>query len=87
MRQNKRTLQNAALHFPSSGGVDYDAGPYSVTFTVGSTRQCVEIGIPDDATPEDDETVVISIPPSPDVSPPDPTTITIIDDGRPHLPL
>ena len=81
MRQNKRTLQNVALHIPSSGGVDYDAGPYSVTFTVGSVRQCVEIGIPDDGTPEEDETVVISIPPSLDVSPPDPTTITIIDDG------
>ena len=67
--------------------MDYDAGPYSVTFTVGSVRQCVEIGIPDDDTPEEDETVVISIPPSPDVSPPDPTTVTIIDDGGPHLPL
>ena len=65
-----------------SGGVDYAPGPYSVTFTVGSTRQCTEIGIPDDDTPEEDETVIITIPPSPDVTPPDDnTTITIIDDG------
>jgi hypothetical protein len=85
--QRETVVQLVTMPGTATSGVDYDAGPYSVTFTVGSTRQCVEIGIPDDATPEDDETVVISIPPSPDVSPPDPTTITIIDDGRPHLPL
>ena len=61
--------------------MDYDAGPYSLTFSVGSTRACAEIGIPDDPDPEGDETVTISIPPSSDVTPPTPTTLTIVDDG------
>ena len=64
-----------------SGGDDYEPGPYSVTFTVGSTRQCTEIDINDDDTPEDDETFIVTIPPSTDVIPPDPTIVTIVDDG------
>ena len=43
--------------------------------------------INDDDTPEDDETFTVSIPPSDDVTPPDPAVVTIIDDGRVHLLL
>ena len=39
----------------TGGGVDYDSGPYTVTFPVGQTRVALNIPINDDAIVEDNE--------------------------------
>jgi hypothetical protein len=64
----------------ATANVDYRPLTFQVTFMSGSTRMCVDIEIPDDRDPEDNETFIVEIPPGPDVTPPDvPTTITILD--------
>ena len=64
--------------------MDYSPESFEVTFTSGSTRQCVDVEIEDDPDPEDDEMFEIVIPPGPDVVPgPNNTTkVTILDNGR-----
>ena len=68
----------------TAGGVDYSPQSFEVTFTSGSTRECVDVEIEDDPDPEDDETIRIVIPPGPDVNPPPgpPPVVTILDNGR-----
>ena len=53
-------------------------------FTAGSTRMCVDIDIPDDRLPEEDETFTVIIMPDPRVNPgPDgDSTVTILDNGN-----
>ena len=48
----------------TGGGVDYDSGPYDVTFRTGETRALFEIPITDDNTLELDETFTLNIDPS-----------------------
>ena len=64
--------------------MDYTGLSFQVTFTAGSTRMCVDIEIPDDRIPEEDETFTVTIMPDPRVNPgPDgDTTVTILDNGN-----
>ena len=44
-----------------TGGVDYDSGPYSVTFTVGITMASFNVSINDDNILENDEDFILTI--------------------------
>ena len=48
----------------TGGGVDYNSGPYTVTFTAGQTTALLNIPINDDNIFEDDETFRLTIDPS-----------------------
>ena len=45
----------------TGGGVDYDSGPYSVTFTAGQTSVSFDVPINDDNILEDDENFILTI--------------------------
>ena len=45
----------------TGGGVDYDSGPYTVTFTAGDTSASVSVPINDDDILEDDEDFTLTI--------------------------
>jgi len=67
--------------------VDYNSGPYSVTFPAGMTGVTFDIPIWDDNIFEGNENFMLTIDQSSlpnGVSPgdPDETTVTIVDDGR-----
>ena len=71
----------------TGGGVDYDSGPYTVTFPAGVTSVPFDIGINNDNIYEgnDDFTLSIIHNTLPDgVTRGDPfsTTVTIVDDDR-----
>ena len=64
------------------GGVDYNSGPYNVTFPIGSTNASFNITIVDDNVLEDDEMFNISITSITNghtVGTPAVATVTIID--------
>ena len=64
------------------GGVDYNSGPYTVTFPIGSTIASFDITISDDGILEDDEMFNISITSITNghiVGTPAVATVTIID--------
>ena len=71
----------------TGGGVDYDSGPYSVTFTAGQTSATINIPINDDNILENTEnfavTIVMGELPT-DVTRGDPgsATVNIIDNDR-----
>ena len=44
-----------------TGGVDYDSGPYTVTFPAGQTRVSLNIPINDDGIVEDNEKFTLFI--------------------------
>ena len=48
----------------TGGGVDYDSGPYTVTFPAGVTRVPFDVPINDDNVLEDDESFTLGIDPS-----------------------
>ena len=63
-------------------GVDYNSGPYNVTFPIGSTNASFDIAIIDDGVLEDDEMFNISITSITNghiVGTPAVATVTIID--------
>ena len=67
----------------TGGGVDYDSGPYTVTFPAGQTRASFDVSINDDDIFESNEdfTLIIlrnSLPN--DVIHDGPATVTIMDD-------
>ena len=45
----------------TGGGVDYDSGPYTVTFTAGMTMASFNVPINDDDILEDDEDFTLTI--------------------------
>ena len=45
----------------TGGGVDYDSGPYTVTFPAGQTRASFDVPTNDDNILEDDENFHLSI--------------------------
>ena len=45
----------------TGGGVDYDSGPYSVTFTAGDTTASVNVSINDDNILENVEDFMVTI--------------------------
>ena len=73
----------------TGGGVDYDTGPYSVTFPAGNTNVSFDINITIDNLVEDDEEFHITIDPSSTsviIGSPHQATITFVDTDRklPH---
>ena len=67
-----------------TGGVDYDSGPYTVTFTAGQTSVPFDVPVNNDNTLENTEMFTVTIDPStlPDhvtVNYPDQSTVTILD--------
>ncbi|XP_065884189.1 uncharacterized protein [Dysidea avara] len=69
----------------TGGGVDYDSGPYTVTFPAGVTRVPFDIPINNDSILENDEDFTVTINPSSlpaDITRGDPgsATVTIVDD-------
>ena len=76
----------------TGGGVDYDTGPYSVTFPAGNTNVSFDINISIDNLVEVDEEFHITIDPSSlptgvNISSPYQTTVNIIDTKRKFLIL
>ena len=72
------------------GDVDYDSGPYNVTFPIGSTNASFDITITDDNVFEFDEIFNISITSITNghiVSTPAVATVTIIDNTSKYLIL
>ena len=68
----------------TGGGVDYDTGPYSVTFPAGNTNVSFNINITIDNLVEDDEEFHLTIDPSSlptgiNISSPHQTTVNIVD--------
>lgn len=51
------------IHCITGGGIDYDSGPYSVTFSPGDTSTTFDIPISHDHIEEDIESFTISISP------------------------
>ena len=49
------------LHYIIGGGIDYDSGPYNVTFSPGDTSVTFDIPIIHDQSEEDVENFTISI--------------------------
>ena len=49
------------LTFKYVGGVDYESGPYNVTFPAGATRVSFNISIYDDDLPEGNENFSLTI--------------------------
>ena len=71
---------NMCIHI--TGGVDYNSGPYTVTFPIGSTIASFDITIIDDNVFEFDEIFnvsIISITNGPIAGTPTVVTVTIID--------
>ena len=69
----------------TGGGVDYDSGPYTVTFSAGQTRAPFNISINDDDIFEMNENFVLtinesSLPSGIAVNTPNETIVTIVDD-------
>ena len=69
----------------TGGGVDYDSGPFDITFPAGETLAVFNVSINDDNIVEDNENFTLSLdPPSlPNgvtVINPNQTTVNIIDD-------
>ncbi|XP_065915710.1 extracellular matrix protein 3-like [Dysidea avara] len=64
------------------GGIDYNSGPYNVTFLVGEIIATVIVPINNDNIFEDDENFTLTIDPSstPDGVSGGPATVTIVDD-------
>ncbi|XP_065912235.1 neural cell adhesion molecule 1-like [Dysidea avara] len=81
------TVQVRSNDITATGGVDYDSGPYTVTFPAGVTSVACDIPIRDDNIMEDDETFTLTIM---DGSLPDDVArgtygqarITIVDDDK-----
>ena len=68
-------------------GVDYDSGPYTITFTAGNTSASINIPINDDNILEDDEDFMVTIMtgPLPDGvthGNPGSATVNILDNDR-----
>ena len=79
------SLQNANSNNITGGSVDYDSGPYDVTFPAGETSVMFGIPINDDAILEDDEDFTItirsgSLPNRVTRGGPNQATVTIVDD-------
>ena len=68
----------------TGGGIDYNSGPYNVTFLVGEIIATVIVPINNDNIFEDDENFTLTIDPSstPDGVSGGPATVTIVDDDR-----
>jgi len=71
----------------TGGGVDYNSGPYTVTFPAGMTRVPFDVPIIDDNTFEGNETFMLtidssSLPSYITAGDPDEATVTIVDDDR-----
>jgi len=71
----------------TGGDVDYNSGPYTVTFPVGETSVPFDVPITDDITFEGNETFMLtinssSLPSYVTVGDPDEATVTIVDDDR-----
>jgi len=69
----------------TGGGVDYNSGPYSVTFTAGQTSVSFDVPINDEDIFEDDENFSLtinpsSLPPSCSLGDPSSATVTIVND-------
>ena len=45
----------------TGGGVDYDSGPYTVTFNAGQTSASIDVPINNDNILEDDEDFILTI--------------------------
>ena len=68
----------------TGGGVDYDSGPYTVTFTAGQTSTSFNVSINDDNILENTEMFTLDINPSTlpnrvTVGNPGEATVTIMD--------
>ena len=73
-----------------TGGVDYDSGPYNVTFPAGVTRAPCDVPITNDIILEGDESFHLiidssSLPNGVSGSHPVLTTVTIVDDDGKEL--
>ena len=71
----------------TGGGVDYDSGPFDITFPAGETLAVFNVTINDDNIVEGNENFTLSIDPSSlpngvTVVNPVQTTVTIVDDDR-----
>ena len=71
----------------TGGGIDYDSGPYTVTFTAGDTSASVNVPINDDNILEDVEDFMVTIMtgPFPDGvtrGNPGSATVNILDNDR-----
>ncbi|XP_065892786.1 uncharacterized protein [Dysidea avara] len=78
------TIQVRDIENTATRGVDYDSGPYTVTFTAGQTSVPFDVPVNNDNTLENTEMFTVTIDPStlPDrvtVSYPDQSTVTILD--------
>ena len=65
-------------------GIDYNAGPYSVTFSAGKTRKSFDVKITDDTLVEGNEKFFLSVdqsslPSNVIISNHSQTTVTILD--------
>ena len=80
------TTQNiSSSNNVTGGGVDYDSGPYTVTFTAGVTRVPFDVSIDNDNELENPEQfrldiVAGSLPTNVNVGTPNSATVTINDD-------
>ena len=68
-----------------TGGVDYDSGPYTVTFPAGETSVSFDVPITNDNILEGDETFTVAVDPSSlpndvEVGDPSSATVTIVND-------
>jgi len=83
-----KSAQNVNSSNDVTGGVDYDSGPYTVTFSSGQTRAPFVVPINDDNILEGDENFTVAIVGNalPDVvtrgSPASTTVIIVDDDGK-----
>ena len=72
----------------TGGGVDYDSGPYNITFPAGTKSVPFNVSITDDNMLEDNENFLLtvdlsSLPDNITVSDPYQATVTIVDkDGK-----
>ena len=74
--------RHVLLLYIVGGGVDYNSGPHTVIFPIGSTTASFNITIKDDSVLEDDEVFnvsIISITNGHIVGTPAVATVTIID--------
>ena len=72
------------LHNATGGGVDYDSGPYTVTFLAGEIHALLNVLIHNDAVLENDEIFTLTIDPSstPDSVSGSQAIVTIVDNDR-----
>ena len=72
----------------TGGGVDYDSGPYNITFQAGTISVPFNVSITDDNILEDDENFLLTVdlsllPDNITASDPYQATVTIVDkDGK-----